>query len=363
MAYATITQAEKCMKKPVFAFQVTVNEFFLKSSFILFIFLFLCSPVCPAQSGTFYEKIFKNEFSALNKEYSSLKKEQPISSDIEMRLHTPPQILPEWFTSPPTGEQDVIYAVGISDPWIEATKGRLQAKIRALSVASLTRNLQTRGVVETYNNNQDNKFQQISQFNSLPISIQNCEPIDSFKTKYDELMYLFKLSSPKTSEANRTSVEFFISADNKDEKYSQLEKLRFISKIDSVKTEYESIEINKIQQIKSIVNIDTIQIMTAAYRYTINDSIKNDQGEPEICMLPSGLWQAYLKSLVHNLDFKAADISSKMKSLSDYKEAEGSKSSLKNLIKTIYNVSFSFSITKIRINNSALELNLQSQIH
>jgi hypothetical protein len=351
------------MKKSVFCFKINGNDHSLKTSFFLLVFILLFSLNSPAQKGTFYENIFKNEFSELNKEYSNLKKEQPVSSIIEMRLHTPPQILPDWFMSPPSGGQDIIYAFGISDPWIEATKGRLQAKIRAVSVASLSRNLQTKGVVETYNNNQDNKFKQISQFLSFPILIQNCEPVDSFKTKYDELIYLFKFSSPKTIEADKNSVEYFISADNKDDKYSQLEKLRFISNFENVKTEYESIEINKIPLIKSIVNIDTTQILIAPYRYTINDSIKNDQGEPEICMLPSGLWQAYLRSLIHNLDFTAADIFSKMKSLSDYKEDEDSKGTLRNLIKTIYNVSFSFSISKIRIKNSTLELNLKSQVH
>lgn len=339
------------------------NEVIRKTSLLISLFIVLHTINCQAQRGTFYESIFKKEFTDLNKEHADLKKEKPIDSNIEMKLHTPPVVLPEWFLSPPAGDQDVFYSIGISDPWIDFSKGKLQAVNRAVSVASLMRELQTRGVIETYNNNQDNKFQQISQFHTVPLKTQNCLPIDSFKTKYDELVYLFKFTSNKTGEANKTTLEYFISADNKDDKYGQFEKLRLISNIDNVKTEYESIEINRIQQVKSILNADTIQIMSAPYRYSVNDSIKNDNGEQEVCVLPSGLWQGYLKSLVHNLDFTATDISSKMKSLSDHKEAENSESTIRNLIKTIYNVSFSFSITKIRIKNAAIELHLKSQSH
>ena len=338
---------------------------FFWSRFCILLLLASYSIEVEGQNNVFYENVFKKEFSNLNQQLDKLKDGPPANKDnnSESRIYMTPQILPDWFINPPEGDQNVFYAIGISDPWIDAKKGRAQAINRANGIASLMTRLHTKGVIETYNNNQDNKFQQISQFIAVPGSTIFGEPVDSFKTKFQEQLFLYKYIAGKPEEYQKnTTIEYFISSDNRETRYNQFEKLKFNSGSGSAKSEYESMEANGSCGIKSILGADTIQFRAAAFRYEFKQSPNKDDNNSEICYLASGLWQAYLKSLVHNLDIAATDISSRMKSLSDNKETEDKQSTYKQLMRTIYDVSFSFSIITVRSNNNQIELHLKSVI-
>lgn len=329
----------------------------LANYFLLFILL-LQSVICLGQKETFIENIFEKEFSMLQKEHSNLKKELPYSQqeNIAVPIFTSPSLLPHWLLNLPLAEKNVFYAVGISDPWVDSQTGRTQALRRAQGIACLMNRLNTKGVQEFFNNEPATRYQQISQFIAAPQAITYCEPIDSLTTKYREQLYLYKVTFGEHTEKNHTAVEYFISSDNQNEKYNQFEKLRLKTNIENCVSEYECLEINRNQQIKSVLDEDTIQIIPATYRYSVKDSLAND---PEVCLLVSGLWQGYLKALVHQLDISAADLSPKIKSLSDNLQTEASGSGLKHLIRTIYNLSFSFSIATTTIRNHILEMQLE----
>jgi len=337
------------------------NRALASTGYFILLLLVVYADNCQAQKESFYDNVFKKEFSELNKEYSNLKKDLPNNNgnNIEFQIYTPPEILPQWLINPPVGEQNVYYAIGISDPWINSARGREQAKERALSIVSLMCKIHTKGVIETYSNNLDAKFQQISQFNTVPPVILKCEPIDSSETKYREQIFLFKVTASEEAKENRTAIEYFISSDNKEEKCNQFEKLKLISNLSNTKSEYESIEINGIKQIKSIQDLDTIKIQPSTYRYTLSENTMKDELEAGSCLLTGGLWQGYLKSLFLLQHNTAYDISPKMKSLSDNKESEEQNNSLKHLIRTIYDVQFSFSITAICVRSNEIEMHLK----
>jgi len=334
---------------------------FARTVFVLFIAQFFCAESCLAQKDLFYESIFKKEFSELKKEYSELRgelKDQNRENNA-VRLFVSPEILPDWFLRPPAGEEGVLFAIGISDPWMEGDKGRMQALERAQSIARLMFKLQTKGVIETYHNNLDNKFQQISQFVAVPPAGMIFEPTDSFQTKYKEQIFLVKCGSGSTGGGNSTTIEYFISTDNLEEKFNQLEKLRLNANSGSIKSVYESLEINRNQQVISILKTDTLQVLPATYRYMLKENTNKEPPEPEVCLLTSGLWQGYLKGLVHSLDISASDRSPKLKSLSDHKASDNSTNSLENMIRTIYDVSFSFGVKEVRLGKQEVALHLK----
>ena len=147
--------------------------------YFLFFFFLINTAYCQVYSADTIADYFEKEFSERSE------------SNNEFSLVTPPEILPSWFFNPPQHENDILYAIGISDPWIDKERAEKQAEIRAFSIASFMNKTASKGVSDVFTESGKRyKFEQLSRF----IASQNIDlhelAIDSFVTKYKEKIVL-----------------------------------------------------------------------------------------------------------------------------------------------------------------------------
>jgi hypothetical protein len=267
-----------------------------------------------------------------------------ISND-NLSLVTPSEVLPDWFFNPPPGDHDLFYAVGVSDPWIDTTRGTQQAKIRAFCIASLMNNVTTKGVSDVYyKSDRTYKFEQITSFNSLLNVKLEGKAIDSTITKYGECVYLFKFQPGKAAKKINSTIEYYKSTIKQDAGYSKQERFDLKRKIDEGTIKYNYTGVNKDFETISILNSDTIIIKPVIYQYSQRIKNKDIQSGDEISLFKKGLWHGFIKSFIDNLDITASEMTVKQKSPSDITHNANGSENLNELNRGIYNTSFSFQL-------------------
>lgn len=316
----------------------------------IFILCFtLYTAKCQVQKANDLEEVFRKEFSTHEE------------TNLDLSIITPPEVLPNWFFLLPQGNQDVLYSIGISDPWIDKERGNQQAKYRALCIASLMNNVTTKGISDVFNrNDQSYKFEQITYFNSLPTVELEGTPIDSAVTKYLERIFLFKFTKGKTTHKINSSIEYYKSAIKQDAGYSKQEKLDFIGKSDDFILNYKYAVSNNDFEIVSVFNSDTLTIKPVIYQYTGRIYDKNVNSVEEISLFKKGLWQGFFKSMIDNLDIAASEITPKQKSVSDFTQNENGVVKINQLNRGVYNTSFSFSIASIQLTHDDMIIQLKT---
>jgi hypothetical protein len=300
------------------------------------------------KTGTI-EEVFKNELSIDNR------------SNDDLSLVTPSEVLPDWFFNPPQGDQDIFYAVGISDPWIDKARGTQQAKMRAFCIAGLMNNVTTKGVSDVYyKSDQTYKFEQITYFNSLPNVKLEGKAIDSTITKYGECVCQYKFLICKAAKKINSTIEYYKSVIKQDAGYSKQERFDLKSMIDDGTMKYNYTGVNKDFEIISIFNSDTITIKPVIYQYTQRITTKDIQSRDEISLFKKGLWQGFFKSFIDNLDITASEMTTKQKSLSDITHNTNGSENLNELNRGIYNTSFSFSISTIELTKKEMVIHFKT---
>jgi hypothetical protein len=318
------------------------------STIVLYLICF--TTYSQVQKASTIEEIFNKEF--------------PVKEDnkTEVYLVTPPEVLPDWFFNPPQGSEDVFYAVGISDPWIDNQRGREQAKFRAYCLASFMQNITAKGLSDVFNEGDENyKLEQISHFyNSSNAGFEGIA-IDSFVTKYQEHVFQYKFTVGKALKKLSSQIEYYKSAIKQDVGYSKIEKFELFGQIDDLKMKYGYVVKNTNFEIESLFNSDTIMIKPTPYHYTQRNKINDNDSIAELNLFRRGLWQGFFKSLIDNLDLAASDITTKQKSVSEMYKNEKGTGNFNQLNRGVYNISFSFIITSIELINKEMVLHLKTR--
>jgi len=295
------------------------------------------------------EDVFQKEFSAYP------------DSDIAIYLITPPDVLPDWFFTPPQGDKDNFYSIGISDPWIDVEKGNKQAKSRAYCLANFMNNVAAKGVSDLYNKDGPNyKFEQISRFYPLSKTLLEGFLVDSFVTKYKERIFLYKFNIGKAVTQNYSLIDCYKSVVRQDAGYSKLEKIELYGKIDEAEIQYEYTEKDNDFEILSVFNSDTIVIKPTVYQYTNKKNKSETDTNAEISLFRRGLWHGFFKSLIDNLDLAASEIGSHQKSVSDTHQNAKKARSFSQLNRGIYNASFKFDIAAIELTNKEMVIHFKT---
>ncbi len=172
----------------------------MKSSFkylslLIMLFIFGCKTNFGQDIKNF-EKIFeKEDLEIISK---GQKKFRNIST-----LSYYPDTLPVWFFNPPKSDENLIYAIGISDPDMEPVKARELAKHRAEAMACINMKSKLQYIRDMYTNEQQEgkystyrqRFDTYFKVSTASLINDDCfSVVDTHFTRYNEYMVLIKFN-------------------------------------------------------------------------------------------------------------------------------------------------------------------------
>jgi hypothetical protein len=301
-------------------------------------FMFCLFNICISYGQGFMPPTIEDVF---DKEFSNNEK-----TDNVLSIITPSEILPDWFFNPSLGDHD---------------NCKNQARIRAFCIASFMNNVSWKGISDIYaESGQHSKFEQLNHFIAAPNNDLQGLPIDSFTTKYQEQIFLYKFSHSSVLKKNCSIIDYYKTEVKHDAGYSKQEKMELFCKRDSDEIYYKYIKNNTDFEIISVFNSDTINVNPTIYQYAMRKNDKEADSLSEISLFKKGLWEGYFKSLIDNLDIAASYINTRQKSFSEADQNEKGINSFNQLNRGVYNVSFLFGISSVEFTDNEIIIHLKT---
>ena len=263
------------------------------------------------------------------------------------------EALPSFFDPIPSGDENIIYTVGVSDPYANDSVALMQAKARAVLLASVLNGCRFSGVFDNYNNSGNtSKLQELYRIKSAVPLIGSLTIVDSLQTRFNEKILLIKFD--KTGKDTLTK-EVLI------ELFKTQRKLDYGTQIDyniKVEERYNSVDFPYIYtnvdgsfEILSKLDNNKSKVPPGIYQYEQNSS---DSTKNVVYLQHKGLWCGILQAFTNELALQA----STSKSVNRQVGQNSGDSYMGYLSREILNNAFTSRIIKIFINLDQLQISL-----
>lgn len=304
----------------------------------------------------------------LNKETTNLEKD---TAKIKI-LH--PASLPNWLANLPPSDENVSYALGISDPGMDEESAFKLAEIRAKSVIGLLTHPRITSMIDNFSNEESNsrsdefatKYENIFSIETNLATTTNCFEITSrYFTSFGEAVVLMKynheISSPCLSDTTKVTVNTYQVERQKSDKFEIEDRyeIKGFQKTgnDTLETcsfSYSYKSLNNLVEIESSFGTNVLQFPYASFRYLeTTDSLPPVANENLFRKLNYGLWKAYIETLTKKITLLSHALSGDIKQVGD----DYSKQN-KNLSREISESNPSFKINYIQISNNCLAIDV-----
>lgn len=263
------------------------------------------------------------------------------------------EALPAFFNPIPTSNEDVIYSVGVSDPYANDSVALMQAKARALLLASIFNGCRLSGVFDNYDNSGNTgKLQELYRMKSVAPLIGSLTIIDSLQTRFNEKILLVKI--------DKTGKDTLIK-DVLIELFKTQRKLDYGTQIDyniKVEERYNNVDFSYIYtnvdgsfEIISKLDKNRSKVPPGIYQYEQNssDSVKN-----VVYLQHKGLWCGILQAFTNELALQA----STSKSVNRQVDQNSGNNQLGYLSREILKNTFTCRMVKIFIDLDQLQISL-----
>jgi hypothetical protein len=265
---------------------------------------------------------------------------------------------PEWFYRCPLSNTDEIYSIGISDPGLPENQARVQALQRAGIVGGLLSN----STADVISENRDGRFTSSCKIQSYEQK-QRVLVLDSFKTKYDEMVYLTRIATGDAKSTMSTCVETEMYSKG-DSTFSRVElqarsgneALGYLSQRSSSLnkrfTQAQTTEGESIVPLKSSkYSYKNVEVETLLERNDVMESLnKGEVGE-------FGLWYGFVMALCHGL----SELSSRNLSHLESLQENNSNGTASDRLKSVSEHTLSCQIKSIALTNNYITLQLQNK--
>lgn len=267
--------------------------------------------------------------------------------------------LPQWFWNIPAATDKKSYAIGISDPEMEdSLKARKQALQRALLQLGLMCGANISGVSDVYNRDLQNKYEEFYKIVGVSCLQGDIMLLDSFKTRYGEMMLLVALGRNKGYRFRiETGIETYKSNTKIDIGWCSSEKINYYARTDSDSMNCEYEQDDGQYNILSVWDKDTISIPAYRYEYkSIHTETPTDASDSIIKLHRKGLWSGYFQAFINGLQAATANHQSRLKAMTELHNQSTGNENLNSISRNVVNSKMAFNIEAIGTSYSQLNI-------
>jgi hypothetical protein len=255
--------------------------------------------------------------------------------------------------------------LGISDPFMDKEMALQQAKIRAVAIACLQKQLNYRSIVDNYSSDNgtyaSNKFTSITNLHaSEPLDLKKVKVLKTFTSAFEEIFTLIQIPKKDTVQKKKdsihtihTDVDLFQNqtTGRHNEVYHFIKLSIYLPQLKSLKNvSYNSYHTKTGVDIISKLNHFQLQFPKGIYRYqAFNPEVETEEDQTQLhAPLNYSFWNAYFHLICKHLLLVIKD-GSQVKNLSDkYNHI------YKNMNRVIDCANLDFTIKNIRVKNNKL---------
>jgi len=282
-----------------------------------------------------------------------------------------PDVLPGWWYYPPEANQHFIYALGVSDPWLDTAIARKQAMLRGIGVLSLLAGSSVDAVQDIYsvvNNgssfNYEQKFEEYTRIhNHISIDPYRVKTMNIYRSKYDETLVLLKYSLKEDVDTGKyTGVQATVfnmeMAMGQAREFHSMIDLWIKQKNDTTDKSlfYRYRNYENLGEIVSRYQEEEINIPRDYYYYKAGGPKGSDIVNNAI-RFRYGLWNGFITRLLEKMVNISFEHASYLKDMSDQYAAVHNE----ELVRTIAKNRLSFIINRISITKEGIILDMDYQ--
>jgi hypothetical protein len=304
----------------------------------------------------------------LNKETTNHEKD---TTNLKI-LH--PASLPSWLASLPPSDENISYALGISDPGMDEESAFKLAESRAKSVIGLLTHPRITSMIDNFSNEEYNtrsdefvtKYENIFNIETnLASTANNFEIVNQYFTSFGEAVVLMKYnhgaSAPELYDTTRVMVNTYQVERQKSDKYEIEDRYEIEGfmktgndSLDNLSFSYSYKSLNNLVEIESRFGYEVLPFPYANFRYMeTSDSLSTIISENLTRKLNYGLWKAYIETLTKKIALLSHALSGNIKQVGDDYSSQN-----KNLSREISESNPSFKINCIQISNNCITIDV-----
>jgi hypothetical protein len=263
------------------------------------------------------------------------------------------EALPTFFNPIPSGDEDVIYSVGVSDPYANDSVALLQAKARAVLLASIFNGCRLSGVFDNYDNSGNTgKLQELYRMKTVAPLIGTFTIVDSLQTRFNERILLVKIDKTGKDTLTRESLIELFKTQRKLDYGTQIDyNIKVEESFNNIVFNYTYTNADGSFEIISKLDNNLSMVPPGIYQYEQNSS---DSTKNVVYLQHKGLWCGILQTFTNELALQA----STSKSVNRQVDQNSGNNQLGYLSREILKNTFTCRMVKIFIDLDQLQISL-----
>lgn len=263
------------------------------------------------------------------------------------------EALPAFFNPIPSGDENAIYSVGVSDPYANDSVALMQAKARAILLASVFNGCRLSGVFDNYDNSGNTgKLQELYRMKSIAPLIGSFTIVDSLQTRFNEKILLVKIDKTGKDTLTKNILIELFKTQRKLDYGTQIDyNIKVEERYDNVDFSYIYTNVDGSFEIISKLDKNRSKVPPGIYQYEQNSS---DSTKNVVYLQHKGLWCGILQAFTNELALQA----STSKSVNRQVEQNSGNNQLGYLSREILKNTFTCRIVKIFIDLDQLQISL-----
>jgi hypothetical protein len=277
------------------------------------------------------------------------------SGDVSVLTYQPLVKLPDWFVNFDASVNEKFLSIGISDPGLDSLSAIEQATIRALALASFSKQSFIQNVSDNYYLDKDGE-KTLGKFNSFTFCTTSAslgfEIIEYEYTSNGEMLVLIEVNSNADKPvALNPNIEFFQSETTGKIITRLLFEVEVRNEGKNMHAQWLLNENSKSFEISSQHNGKPLEIMLAKFNYTSGVPGKEESAHFSFDM-KYGLWYAFINALAANLE-QMEVFKSQVKFLDEEYDRQ-----YQDLTRVVFTEEAAFLITGLHFNHNKLAMEL-----